>query len=175
MIEESPFQETLSRLMRHARWSNARSLASLKQLMPAPPQNTVQLFAHVVTTEQLYLARMHGKDPFPQEFWPSLTLDQAATVAREVGDLLVAFVAERNESTLRKRVRYRNSQGIYFDTPLDQMLVHLALHGEHHRGQIARIVREAGGVMKMAFGSSRRSSRPWVTLSIRSASAAVFI
>lgn len=144
MTEESPFKDTLVRLVRHARWSDARTLASLQGLAPASG-NAVHLFAHVVTTEQLYLARMREEDPFPQEFWPPLTLDEAAQVAREVGELLVAFVAERNERALRRRVRYRNSQGTYFDTPLDQMLTHLALHGEHHRGQIARIVRETGG------------------------------
>jgi uncharacterized damage-inducible protein DinB len=38
------------------------------------------------------------------------------------------------------------AEGTYFETQLEQMLIHLSLHGEHHRGQVARIVRDAGGV-----------------------------
>ena len=61
-MKEGPFKDSLVRLMRHARWADARTLASLQGLMPVP-ENAVRLFAHVVTTEQLYLARMQGVMP----------------------------------------------------------------------------------------------------------------
>lgn len=134
----------LLRLMRHAAWANAETIASLRALAHPPPE-AVRLLAHVVTAERLYLERVRGADPFPQDFWPERTLDQVALEARETARALAAFVAERTEAALRRPVRYRTSRGEPHDTPIHEMLTHVALHGEHHRGQIARLVRLAGG------------------------------
>lgn len=130
--------------MRHAAWANAQTLASLGALSHPPPE-AVRLFAHVVTAERIYLQRVGGEDPFPQDFWPERSLQEVAAEARETARTLPAFVAERSEEELRRPVRYRTSRGERQETPIHEMLTHVALHGEHHRGQIARLVRLAGG------------------------------
>jgi uncharacterized damage-inducible protein DinB len=136
------------RLMRPAAWADARALASL-QAAPEPPADAVRLMAHVIAAERIYLARVRGEDPFPQDFWPERTLDQVASEARDTGEALAAFVAARGEDELRRPVRYRNSRGEPFATPIHEMLAHVALHGEHHRGQVALLVRRAGGTPAM--------------------------
>lgn len=138
-------KDLLERMMRHVRWADYQTEASLRAL-PVVPEDARSLFAHLATTERIYLLRMRGEDPFPQNFWPDLSLDAAAQTASEAGNALELFVRERDEDHLRMSIRYRNSEGTYFETPLEQMLMHLSLHGEHHRGQVARIVRNAGGV-----------------------------
>lgn len=104
-----------------------------------------RLFAHIAAAEQLYLERLLGSDPFPQDFWPVLTTAVAGRLARESVDAFLAVIADADERWLREAVRYRNSRGTYFETPREQLVIHVALHGEHHRGQIARLVRVAGG------------------------------
>jgi len=134
----------LARLMRHAAWADARSLDSLRA-MPAPPQAAIDLLAHVVTAERIYLERLSGADPFPQDFWPALSLEGIAAVAAATAQALPGFVSERDDDTLRRPVRYRDSRGSTHVTPAHEMLLHVALHGQHHRGQIAALVRAAGG------------------------------
>jgi len=134
----------LLRLSEHTAWANARTAASLLAL-PTPPAAALRLFAHIVSTESLYYRRVRGDDPFPQEFWPALSLHEAAVRGAESGRLLAVFVRERDEEALRRPVRYRDSHGAAYETPIHEMLVHVALHGEHHRGQIAALVRTAGG------------------------------
>ncbi len=133
-----------ARLMRHAVWADARTGASLASFT-APPADAVRLFAHVIAAERIYLARMRGDDPFPQDFWPDHSLAHAAIEAGESGHALTDFVNARSEDELRRQVRYRNSKGEPYETPIHEMLTHVALHGEHHRGQIALLVRRAGG------------------------------
>jgi uncharacterized damage-inducible protein DinB len=41
-------------------------------------------------------------------------------------------------------VHYRNSAGNEFDNTVRDILTHVALHGQYHRGQIARAMRAAG-------------------------------
>lgn len=41
-------------------------------------------------------------------------------------------------------IRYSNSQGIPYSTPLWQVLLHLVNHGTMHRGQVVAMMRQAG-------------------------------
>ena len=129
-------------LMRHMRWADQRVFRSLVQVEQVLP-DALTLFGHIAAAERIYLERIEGIDPFPQDFWPQLTLEEAAATSQKAWDELTQVV-ERT-SDLSQLVRYRNSRGTYFETPVEQMLLHLFLHGEHHRGQIASLVREAGG------------------------------
>lgn len=135
----------LVQLVRHAAWANERTLASLRGI-PEPPPRAVRALAHVVAAERIYLERVRGDDPFPQDFWPAWSLDDIAAFAAESARRLPAFVDQCDADALRRSVRYRDSRGGGHDTPIYAMLLQVALHGEHHRGQIADLVRAAGGV-----------------------------
>lgn len=138
-------KELLSQLLRHMEWADERTVASLRSLPEPPPENAIRIFGHLVTSERIHLARMRREDPFPQNFWPELSLDEGASVAATAVEGWTALIAGHHMGDLNRPVRYRNSSGRYFETAPSQMLIHLATHGEHHRGQIARMVREAGG------------------------------
>ncbi|HEU5359182.1 MAG TPA: DinB family protein, partial [Gemmatimonadales bacterium] len=43
-------------------------------------------------------------------------------------------------------VTYRNSAGLEFTSTVEDILLHVALHGAYHRGQVARALREGGAV-----------------------------
>ena len=129
----------LARLLAHAHWANARTLAAL----PASelPAEAVRLFAHVLTTEQIYHQRLTEQDPWPQDFWPDLSLQDCARLVPANRDLYQHFLAHRTDEDLARPVRYRNSRGTVFHTARIDMLTHLMLHGQHHRGQIAQVLR----------------------------------
>ena len=133
----------LARLVAHVRWADARTAASLRAL-PDPPAEALRLFAHVARAEGVHLSRIRGEDPLPQDFWPALSLDEAVAEAATAADGFEALLADETHD-LSRLAHYRNSSGRTFDTPVWEIVTHVATHGEHHRGQIARIVREAGG------------------------------
>ena len=132
----------VARLLAHAHWANARTLAALQA--GTPPDEAVRLFAHVLTTEQIYHERLRERDPWPQDFWPALSLDECARLVPANRDRYRRFLDECIDEDLARRVRYRNSRGVVFHTPIIDLLAHLMLHGEHHRGQIARVLRQHG-------------------------------
>jgi uncharacterized damage-inducible protein DinB len=39
---------------------------------------------------------------------------------------------------------HRNSRGMYFEMPIWQIVMHVVNHGNYHRGQVSRLMREAG-------------------------------
>jgi uncharacterized damage-inducible protein DinB len=129
--------------MQHAAWANRRILDLLQTINPVAPQ-PLRLFAHVLTTERIYLERVRGLDPWPQIFWPDLTLEQCAALIIENQFAYRKFFDGLAENDLDTPVRYRNSKGIEFQTPIKDLLMHVALHGSYHRGQIAQALRSAG-------------------------------
>jgi len=133
----------LARLLDHACWANARTLASLQSV--EPPVEAVRLFAHVLTTERIYHERMEGQDPWPQDFWPDLSLEACASLMPANRDRYRGFLDACDEADLLRPVRYRNSRGIVYHTPIVDLMTHVMLHGEHHRGQIAQRLRRYGG------------------------------
>jgi uncharacterized damage-inducible protein DinB len=133
----------LVRLFDHAHWANGVVLGSL-QSAPDPPQRAIQLHVHILTTEQIYFERATGKDPFPQDFWPDLPLSDCSSLNDANHSNYQQLLSTTNSSRLQHKIRYRNSKGSYFETPLAEMLHHVTLHGEHHRGQLALLLREIG-------------------------------
>ena len=88
---------------------------------------------------------MTHQDPWPQEFWPDLSLEQCGALIHDNRLQYLAFIEGLPESDLDRPIRYRNSQGVMFHTPLKEPLPHVALHGTYHRGQMAQAVRQGGG------------------------------
>ena len=41
-------------------------------------------------------------------------------------------------------ISYRTSQGVRQQNNLPEMVTHVSLHGQHHRGQIAQLYRSQG-------------------------------
>jgi uncharacterized damage-inducible protein DinB len=132
------------RLAEHSAWADARTLAALGADGAVSPE-ALRLVAHVLEAERIYLARMRGEDPWPQDFWPELSLAACAEVAAELPDAYRAFLAGLGDRDLDALVRYRNSRGTEFHTSIADLLTHVFMHGAYHRGQIAAAIRRAGG------------------------------
>jgi uncharacterized damage-inducible protein DinB len=105
---------------------------------------SLRLFAHVLIAEQIYLDRMRGHDPWPQHFWPELTLQECVILEKANQIAYHQFLTELADEDIDLPIKYRNSKGLEFHTPVRDLLTHVALHGSYHRGQIAFVARTAG-------------------------------
>jgi uncharacterized damage-inducible protein DinB len=135
----------LHRLYDHLAWADARALASLRAAGTSSPMldRAHEILAHTVGAEEVWLARIQGRTP-TVPVWPTLTLDELADLAARTHEGFRALVAALDEDGARRVIHYRNSAGAEFDTPLDDLLLHVALHGSYHRGQVSLLVRDAG-------------------------------
>ena len=50
----------------------------------------------------------------------------------------------RDDDALARPIAYRNSAGHAYENSAADIVIHTGMHGEHHRGQIARLLRAAG-------------------------------
>lgn len=134
-------KEWLERLLDHMEWANTRALEVVRE---TGEEESLELLAHVIATERVWMARIRTGDSSGLEIWPDLTVEECERLLEENLDLYRSFAESVSEEGLRRAVRYRNSSGTEFETPVGEILLHVALHGTYHRGQIARELREAG-------------------------------
>lgn len=134
----------LSRLFAHLEWADARTLKALRAASALEPA-TLELYAHILGAEATWLARLGSRTP-EVAVWPSLTLDQCETLAAANARGFQASIERLTETDLGRGITYRNSAGDTFTSTVEDILLHVAMHGAYHRGQVARALRQAGAV-----------------------------
>jgi len=132
----------LSKLIDHLQWADARVYDSLRA-MPHPDARALELYAHVLGAEHVWLARMMERAS-REAVWPSLSLERAVELAAENVAGLRALMAVKTAEQLQQRLPYTNSSGMEFESTIEDMLLQVVLHGCYHRGQVALLVRSAG-------------------------------
>jgi uncharacterized damage-inducible protein DinB len=134
----------ITRLYDHVAWADTRTIEALRT-MHAPPLDALRLLGHLLGAEDVWLTRLQGR-PSDVAIWPSLGLEDCAALARKNHTSFAAFIQANAGEGLRREARYRNSTGAEFVNTLEDILLHVALHGSYHRGQVARIIRADGGL-----------------------------
>lgn len=132
----------LLRLQAHQAWADARTLDALERAAPPVP-TALTLQAHILGAEHVWLARLRGV-PADRAVWPDLDISQCRRLAtdNEVG--YRDFIFGLSPAGLRRIVHYQNSAGQELDTAVEDILWQVFLHGSHHRGQVAWLLRQAG-------------------------------
>lgn len=133
----------IHKLIDHVKWADAALLAALRAT-PGSDTRALTLYAHVVAVEAVWLARIAGR-PADVAIWPSLEIDDVANLAARSARELDAFVASLEPDDLNRVIDYRNSAGVPFRSTIEDILLHVALHGAYHRGQVALVIRGGGG------------------------------
>ena len=134
--------DTLPQLFEHLKWADERVHESLVGAVNPPP-HTLDLFAHVIAAEHVWLSRIRGEKP-EVPVWPKLSLAQCAELGTRNANEFLALIESVDEIALDSGITYRNSAGAEFTSTLRDILIHVALHGAYHRGQIAAAIRAGG-------------------------------
>ena len=145
MPTEAPLavDRQLGKLLGHLAWADQRVLDSLRA-MPHPDARALELYAHVLGAEHTWLSRMLERAP-RVTVWPRLTIDEAAALGVENAGALRMLLESLTAEQLQRKVAYTNSAGLAFESTVEDMLLQVVLHGCYHRGQVALLVRGAGG------------------------------
>ena len=133
----------LRRLIEHLEWADTAALEALRA-SGGSDARALTIYSHVLGAEAVWLARLAGR-PSDVAVWPVLTLEQAASLAARNAAELEAVVSSLAPDDLGREIDYRTSDGRAFRSTIEDILLHVALHGSYHRGQIALLIRGGGG------------------------------
>lgn len=130
-------------MFEHLTWANARILKVL-QNMKVENEETVQLFSHILFAEKVWFTRLQGLDSSNIPIWTEVDLKVCSELVEQNKELSTKFLSQLSNTDLDKLVFYRNSKGTEFKNTIREILTHIALHGQHHRGQINLKLRADG-------------------------------
>ncbi|AZN39034.1 DinB family protein [Paenibacillus albus] len=137
--------QTLKRMIEHQIWADQLLLAALRA-NGGKPADAVKLMRHLATAEQVWVTRLNGESSAHLQLWS----DEADLNALE--ELLAsneasyrAYMDSLTEEKLDEMIAYANQSGTPFSTSVRDILSQVVLHGQYHRGQINRALKEAGG------------------------------
>lgn len=152
---------TLERLFRHLAWADRRFLEAID---PADPrlEPAAKLMAHIVAAEHIWLGRARSRDLGDFKPWQELSPEECAELADRNAHGFLELAMTTTEPDLEKVIAYRTTRGDAMRTPLGDILLHVALHGAYHRGQIAALLRREDLAAPMTdfvlFGGEHRPS-----------------
>lgn len=129
----------LARLFDYNAWANTRLVERLGD-HPEP----LRIAAHSLTAERIWLMRLHNERVTVTPIWPTLSSEACARLADANAATYRTYLDGLTEQELSRRVRYRNSKGTEYRTPVADALTHVLLHSAYHRGQAATALRAAG-------------------------------
>ncbi|MED4727454.1 DinB family protein [Aneurinibacillus migulanus] len=134
---------TIQKMYEHLNWANHRILEKLHN-NKNENQQIIDLFSHILYTEQVWITRLRGMDSSQLPIWSETNLSVCAELVRKNQDDFTAFFANLTSADLDNLISYRNSKGKEFKTSIEDILTHVALHGQYHRGQINSRLRANG-------------------------------
>jgi len=137
-----PILEKVHDLWEHVFWADMTLLPAVLATEDSSPE-AVREYAHVIGAEEVWLARLQNRS---SRFgvWPAVSCAALPAVVEQTHAGWRTFLAARDDDDLGDTVTYTNSAGQTFTTPVADILLHVPLHGQYHRGKINLLLRQAG-------------------------------
>lgn len=143
--------ERFRRWFEYERDAHARVLKSMETVPPerrdGPEfRKALAVSAHIIAARRLWLARLGVIPPRPGALFPEdATLESLAPEYQEVERHWTDFLAGLDDEAIEREFEYRSLDAGRFRNRVEDILAQLFGHSSYHRGQIAMLVRAAGG------------------------------
>jgi uncharacterized damage-inducible protein DinB len=134
--------EQLQRLYGHLAWADALAIGALR-IATDPPAKALEIMSHVLGAEEVWLSRLQRR-PAAAPVWPALSVEGCAELAEANRQGFEAELAGLGGDDFDRVVPYVNSAGQRFESRAWDILVHVAMHGSYHRGQVMLLLRSSG-------------------------------
>lgn len=137
--------QTIRSMFAHMDWANRLLLEALQAAPADEVGKAATLFLHVLQAERIWLTRLRGESSEGLALWTDdADLAACAALIEENGSGFRTWLDALPEDRLDQPVGYRSQAGVPFETSARDILTHVALHGQYHRGQINAALRAGG-------------------------------
>jgi len=101
--------------------------------------NLLSRMSHILLSEMVWFQRIEGVAP-DKDIWQLLTLPQMEELNSRHKPLYRRLLEEDAE----RMISYKRLSGEEHQTAVSDILMHLMVHGAHHRGQMATLASKTG-------------------------------
>jgi uncharacterized damage-inducible protein DinB len=129
------------RLRDHLAWADQRLLAAMQS--GEVPAEAIREFAHIIGADEIWLARLNDR-PARLPVWPDTDLAGLSALIADVHTEFQTYLASLTQADLSRIVHYRNSAGESFSNTVQEILRHVLMHAQYHRGKVNLLLKQAG-------------------------------
>lgn len=130
------------KMFNYDEYANLLILKSILELNA--PEKPVQLMAHLLAAQQIWLNRCKGSLTNGGILWPDWKAETFEAIIRKNHLNWIDFIYRFDPENFDKTIQYQNTKGENFQNKLSDVLGHLINHGTHHRAQIGQHLKLAG-------------------------------
>ena len=133
--------ESLAKLVRHSNWANAQ-LVDFLLIEKIDDPVVLKLICHIGHGESAWFQRIYAQ-PVNPDIFRIVPLEELRALFVEHEQ----FYDEQLRGDLSRELDYVRFNGDACRSSVEEILLHLATHGFHHRGQIATLLSKRGTKM----------------------------
>jgi uncharacterized damage-inducible protein DinB len=137
-VEADADMNTLNKLVDHCVWANGQWIGFVAEAFPGDEFPVVRM-SHILLGERAWFQRIAGQEPDPK-IWRVIAIPEL----RELHTQHEGTFRQLLAGNLERVIAYKRFTGEEYQSPVSDILLHLTLHGAHHRGQIATYVSNQG-------------------------------
>jgi uncharacterized damage-inducible protein DinB len=108
------------------------------------PEKPVQLMAHLLGAQQVWLKRCNNAKTIGGAIWPDWQSDVFEQTIEENHKGWITFLETLTPADMDRIIHYQDSKGNNHQNKLIDVLTHVANHGTHHRAQIGQHLKLSG-------------------------------
>jgi uncharacterized damage-inducible protein DinB len=123
-------------------WATNVSLDAVEPIAEKAPASMAWL-NHILGAKCIWLARVTGTPP-PFGVNPTFGPAELRAQLAQADEGWMRFFATQGEQDVVRVIHYLNLKGDPFSSPLGDILAHVPVHGQHHRGQVNADLRASG-------------------------------
>ncbi len=127
----------------HLNWANQRILETM-QNMEDENQEVSRLFSHILFAEKVWITRLRELNSSGIPIWSEVDIKVCAELVMQNEESITTFLTNLSDTDLDKLISYKNSKGKEYKNSVRDVLTHVAMHGQYHRGQINSRLRAEG-------------------------------
>lgn len=135
---------TLERIFSYKARANSEMLAAMGQFDDASPAKeiAIRVLNHTYAVDRIFAANLrraeHGyTSPNPGQ---APSLEELAAAIKTSDQWYIDYVSRLDETQLAERIDFTFTDGEPGRMSREEMLMHVTVHGEYHRGQISMIM-----------------------------------
>jgi uncharacterized damage-inducible protein DinB len=125
-------------MIQHDYWASMR-LFDLVSANPNISDKSKQVFNHLIGAQHTWICRIKEEIPLLSVF-PELPVDAWGTLLKQ--HWLDFMEMAENDAELDRVIVYKNTKGEEFSNTIEQILLHVMMHSQYHRGQIIAYSRD---------------------------------
>ena len=133
----------IRQLWQHSAWADNELSRALVATDDAPA-DAWREYLHILGAEEVWLSRLQQRDA-RSGVWPTMSREEAAAFQATLTNEFATFCGGLSEQDLDRTISYKTTDGRPFTNSVGDILVHVALHGQYHRGKVNLLLRQGDG------------------------------